>query len=260
MSLRHCLESYIALPSHKGKTRVVQTLMDTFPMEVLRSYYGPEMVVVPNDKTCLYAISGIYGSLISDFISTLPPNGVFIDIGANYGLFSLLAARRMPRGHVFSFEPNPNTFSIFLENIKLNDAKNLTPFKLAIGQEDKSLWLSHDPRHSGRSRVQKETSDIRIEKIGAEKMSDLLAGKIPGDATVTVKIDVEGYEMTVLQCLAKTLFFPLVRHLIVEIDEDYLLSYGTSGKDIYDLLESLGFTPRTGRGHSEHYDEIFSRG
>jgi len=58
-----------------------------------------------------------------------------IDIGANIGCFSLLAAQKVgPSGRVFAIEPDPETYKQLVANIKRNNAVNITPCRLAIGE------------------------------------------------------------------------------------------------------------------------------
>lgn len=57
----------------------------------------------------------------------LRPGDIFIDIGANIGYFSVLAARLVgPTGRVFAFEPVPPTVERLRHNIKINGVNNIT--------------------------------------------------------------------------------------------------------------------------------------
>jgi len=59
----------------------------------------------------------------------LKSKDTFIDIGANIGLFSLLAARFADtEGHVIAFEPTSTTYQRLQENIQLNGLKNIQAF------------------------------------------------------------------------------------------------------------------------------------
>lgn len=55
------------------------------------------------------------------FVARLRPGMTVVDVGANYGYFSLVAARGVGnQGRVYSFEPNPSTFEILKRNIEVN--------------------------------------------------------------------------------------------------------------------------------------------
>jgi len=72
---------------------------------------------------------------------------IVIDIGANVGLFSLYASKKIENkeGVVYAFEPSPEAYRRLLNNRHLNNAHNLKPFNLAIG--DNSGFLDFfEPR------------------------------------------------------------------------------------------------------------------
>lgn len=63
----------------------------------------------------------------------LRPGDIFVDIGANIGLFSLIAARCVGKnGHVYAFEPTAKIYQRLIENVNLNHFKNISYFQLAL--------------------------------------------------------------------------------------------------------------------------------
>ncbi len=78
-------------------------------------------------------------------VSRLSPGMTFVDIGANSGYYSLLAAQLVSRqGRVFSFEPYPLNVEILKTNIAANGVQNVTVEELAISSRtgEASLYLS----------------------------------------------------------------------------------------------------------------------
>ena len=68
---------------------------------------------------------------------------IFIDIGANIGLFSIAAAYKVGEsGKVFSFEPTYQTFNQLIENIDLNNLKNVFAFNYAVSDKDGELNIA----------------------------------------------------------------------------------------------------------------------
>lgn len=63
-------------------------------------------------------------------------NDVVVDIGANIGAFSVLAAIKTQNGSVFAYEPEENNYSKLLENINGNDLHNISPSKLIISDKN----------------------------------------------------------------------------------------------------------------------------
>jgi tRNA G37 N-methylase Trm5 len=68
------------------------------------------------------------------FLNTFLRQGdVFVDVGANIGLFSLVAARHVGQsGKVYAFEPTANIYDRLCENVQLNQFNNILCFQLAL--------------------------------------------------------------------------------------------------------------------------------
>ena len=72
----------------------------------------------------------------------LRPGDVFVDVGANIGLFTLIAAERVgPGGKVLAFEPTAKTFGRLVDNVQLNKLSNVECFKLALSDSQGHLQL-----------------------------------------------------------------------------------------------------------------------
>lgn len=54
-----------------------------------------------------------------------PPDGVFIDVGAHVGKYSIAFGKRLRRGLVVAIEPMPSNIKALIENIKLNKLDNV---------------------------------------------------------------------------------------------------------------------------------------
>lgn len=57
---------------------------------------------------------------------------VIADIGAGFGDFSILAAKKFPKAKIYAFEPDPVYFRLFKANISANKVKNIFPSDKAI--------------------------------------------------------------------------------------------------------------------------------
>jgi FkbM family methyltransferase len=66
----------------------------------------------------------------------LRPWDVFVDLGANEGYFSIVAAPLVPNGRVFAVEPQPALREVLLENVRSNVAGNLSVSSLAISDRN----------------------------------------------------------------------------------------------------------------------------
>jgi len=72
----------------------------------------------------------------------LKPGQTAVDVGANIGCLTVLAARLVgPEGRVVAFEPDPNNLTRLQRNIDLNPLKNVTVLPNAIGDRTASVDL-----------------------------------------------------------------------------------------------------------------------
>src|SRR5262249_7628131 len=77
----------------------------------------------------------------------------FVDVGANDGLYSLFAARRVGQsGQVGGFEPSRREFGRFMENIRLNGLTNVHARQVALGDTKGTASLSiAEDEHAGQN-------------------------------------------------------------------------------------------------------------
>ena len=132
----------------------------------------------------------------------------FLDVGANIGLMSLYASFLVgDKGKVYSFEPEPKIFSIFLQNISLNQRENIIPLNIALGgsKGQGNLYLNPDFGSGSTSLIKpKYNSSRNCIKTQIESMDEVISSyKISG--ITMIKIDTEGYEALVLKGAEKLL-------------------------------------------------------
>ena len=133
---------------------------------------------------------------------------VFIDIGANVGVFGIYAAATKSGVRVFSFEPQKATFATLLENIALNhqiDCHQAT--SIALSNHSNLHYLNYSGQVSGKSGSQIETTSPPkklSELVMTQSFDQLLdSGKLP--LPNLIKIDVDGLEYDILKGMKKTL-------------------------------------------------------
>ena len=180
---------------------------------------------------------------------------LFLDIGANLGLFSLLAARHPLCRKVLAFEPLPAIFASLSMNIERNRAGKVEPHCCAISDAGSHVYLSYDPKHSGMSKVvADEMGSVRAKAMNATRLTEVV-GKFEG--AILAKIDVEGSELTVFSILRQTGFYAAVDAIIIEISERNLTAHDKA--ELLDLLEAEGFAEVNRNGTAEHYDAYYRR-
>jgi FkbM family methyltransferase len=165
----------------------------------------------------------------------LQPGDTFVDVGANVGVLSLAAGRRVGSGGlVLSLEAHPRTYRYLIANIALNGMSWVRPHCLAAG-----------PR-SGRVRMTDLRSDDQnyllpspnLEGVSVEMAP--LDGVVPGDREVAMlKLDVEGFELPVLEgarsVLARTAC------IYFECWERHCRRFGYGASDLFAALQESGF-------------------
>ncbi len=162
----------------------------------------------------------------------LQPGDVFVDVGANVGLYSSVLARArhlFPADRFVAIEANPGTAG------RLRQSLAGTPVEiLNIGASDRAAELSFATGVT--SGVFKVTTEIdgKMAKIPCERLDAL---SLPAGALV-LKIDVEDHELPVLEGAAR--LFEAGRVKVV-----YLDGYGS--KAIPDFLRARGFELFDGR-------------
>ncbi len=158
-------------------------------------YYGLKMRLIPDRNITdqkLLLRSGLRDKAELNFIDRhVPAKGVFLDIGANIGYYSLSAAK-LGFGRIIAIEPNP----LLVPRIHFNASANnlderLRLFPVAVSDKPGELFL-HSPGDMGSGVVSTTSSEGDV----AVKVDTLV--NILNDAGVSrvdaFKIDVEGHE------------------------------------------------------------------
>jgi FkbM family methyltransferase len=159
------------------------------------------------------------------FTAELEPGGVVLDVGANIGLYSLLAARRVgPAGRVFAFEPDPRTRAFLEHNLRANHLTNVVviPKAASDSNERRVFFQSRSAAHSGLSAsgIEPIVGTTTVETV---RIDDVLNGLIVD----TAKLDVEGHEAAALRGMERTLARSPALRLFVEFYPAALRAAGT---------------------------------
>ena len=116
----------------------------------------------------------------------------FIDVGANVGIYTLLAASRGPGVRVTAIEPDSETFTRLGENVELNRFSNVGLISAAVGGAEGTAVFT----------VGRDTEN-RLARAGESQVATLpmtTLDRVAGaDRPALIKIDVEGSELSVLQ-------------------------------------------------------------
>lgn len=205
--------------------------------------------LVPGTKCVCYPISS-YGGLVvytklpdyfeqTFLLKNLKADSCFVDVGANIGVYSLLASSKITSGKIFAFEVSDAPLINLYENIALNklDGKVQVVERLVSDKngheqfiEESISEISHIGNTSERDKG-RICSSVKLDsflKINEVKKVDL------------VKIDVEGAEFKVLKGLRRFLQDGKVKFVLIEINKN-VSNYGSSPSEVFTFLNKFGY-------------------
>ena len=177
----------------------------------------------------------------------LRPGDVFVDVGANLGLYSIIASRTVgAAGAVFAFEPDPRTHERLLHNLRANDCQNTRPFRLALSNEDETRPMQistagFDAYNSFGTPVRGEGTFEQTE-VSCVSFDSFATREPLLQKARMMKVDVEGWETMVLHGARARLSAEDAPVLLVEFNDHAAKSTGHSCSDLYRWLTALGYS------------------
>jgi FkbM family methyltransferase len=124
--------------------------------------------------------------------------GVFIDVGANVGYYSLFAAKFGAK-KIISFEPNPVLCKRFKKNIELNKfEERINLFECALGDKRGNTRLNLNKNDIGSSSLLKDSISTNFINVEVFSLIEILETKDIKKIDA-LKIDVEGFEDKVMK-------------------------------------------------------------
>jgi FkbM family methyltransferase len=204
----------------------------------------------------IYLQGGFEPAALREYRRVVKPGSVALDIGANIGSHTLPLAQIVgPSGRVYSFEPTDYAFEKQQRNLSLNRdlSKRVKAIQaLLIGRHPRqkpqaipSSWpldgasgTELHPVHLGRFNT--------LEGAQVFRLDDWIAKEQPPKVDF-VKMDVDGYEIDVIEGAAET----LSRHtpiIMMEFAPHVFPERGRSFKELLDALLILGYRARTVEG------------
>ncbi len=170
-------------------------------------------------------------------------NDLFADVGANAGSYSVLAAKAIGC-HVVAVEPVDIALRALRANVVLNEIHDQVEIHECVVADQAGSVRFTTGLGAGNHVATENESAVASSDFPVRTLDSILAGRTP----ILIKLDVEGYELKVLQGAGHTLSSSVLQALIVEIngsDKRYQLQ----ATELVDLLKRYGFS-----GH--HYNPI----
>jgi FkbM family methyltransferase len=178
--------------------------------------------------------------------TVLKPGMVFLDGGANEGLYTLFAARAVgEQGLVIAVEPGRREFERLRANMKLNGCRNARHVQAALyGATGRGSLAIAEYGHEGQNTLGRKVANPNVATIGTEEVDLTTLDRLVKAERLSrldgVKLDLEGSEARALAGARRVIdeFRPLLQ---IELSEDALRLQDSSRAAIVDLLRSVGY-------------------
>ncbi len=165
---------------------------------------------------------------------------LFIDAGANIGSYSILASAEI--GAIsYSFEPVEHTYNQFQQNISVNNiTTKVNSYNLGLASKAGELFFSDEQDSSMNHVLDSNNLSTNSKRVEVSTLDSVLSNVSPS----LLKIDVEGFELEVLNGANETLNNNSLKAIIIELNGTGE-NYGYKDEDINQKLLSLGFESYT---------------
>ncbi|OYY77115.1 MAG: hypothetical protein B7Y43_11520 [Sphingomonas sp. 28-62-20] len=171
------------------------------------------------------------------------PETVLVDVGANFGYFTVLGANLIGNrstGRVFWFEPNPKLAALARRNLEINwSMAPVTFHEAAVADFCGSVTLHIPPGHGANASLSaSDAFDCEERVVQAVRLDDVLPAGVVVDL---LKVDVEGHEAGVLRGARELIARSPDLHLIMEWSQGQMRQASIDSAEIITMLD--GFTP-----------------
>ena len=231
------------LPPLKGRTRLTRAVLGR-PTGRAVVRFGPdlrfEVDLSDQEQRAVLFFPFELPALAPLLDAVLSPGDVFADVGANIGVYSCWAARRVGvNGEVHSFEPVEATHQVLRANVAAHGlTEQVSLVAAAVGDSNGEVTLYTVPGASGwASAGRGDLPGVVAESVPVITLDEYFEGRRPPRL---LKIDVEGFEPHVVSGMAKLLAGEQVPILALELSETLLQRSGSSGRELIESLRALG--------------------
>lgn len=174
---------------------------------------------------------------MSFLLHYLQENDLFFDIGANVGVYTVLASK-VKKANTICIEPLPSTYDKLLDNININRLQNVIAKNIGLSFEKSKLYFTTDRDTMNSVALD---SDVNKQEIMVDILDNLSEEY---DIPKIMKIDVEGYETNILLGAKKSLLDDKLEVIILELNGSGE-KFGFYDDDIHKSLLANGFVPYT---------------
>jgi FkbM family methyltransferase len=164
------------------------------------------------------------------------PGMCVVDVGANVGLYTGLFSRLVgPTGRVISVEPVDANFESLSRSVRRNGWANVEAHHCALAAESGAARMKCDPLNSGNNAIERIVDDTAA-GVTLKTVDEIVAGR----RVDFIKVDVQGWEASVLRGGRRTLRENRPLKLFLEIWPAGLRAAGSSAREIFEFVREAG--------------------
>lgn len=243
MNLRNILVSILDHPLNQHQKW--RALWRFFSWQILSRAFGKKLTYQYLSKSRLIAKRGLRGSTANYYLGlhefedmafllhALKKTDLFVDVGANIGSYSILAANEIG-AVVHAFEPDERAFNHLSKHVELNQCEEqIHLHQLALSDHEGRVGFSQTDDLNNHLLTEVFSAGIEIECRTFDQVVQI-------DRPTICKIDVEGFETLVIKGMSMALSNPMTVGLIVEYQK-LGQQYGFDEADLHDHILSFGF-------------------
>jgi len=178
------------------------------------SNYGIWLKENSKDRTYRLGLLG-YRNQLEKFLREVSQETIFVDVGANQGVFTLIASRNLNFVSIHAFEPNPIVYEILKENVYRCNSKMIHLHNKAISKKEGLVGFEFKEDHSGGGKLT-ENKDFLVQAVDHNYLDEILEN---ATQPLFFKIDVEGAESEVLNQISLMKKFLQVKFVFIELND-----------------------------------------
>jgi FkbM family methyltransferase len=186
------------------------------------------------------AFTGFYEHELSQRVADhRTEGGLMIDVGANYGYFSLLWAAGSAENRVLAFEASPRNGAALEQNISRNAmGSQIEVRRVGAGKEAGTLAFALGPEEQTGWGGFSSAGDNQVVEVPVVTLDSVIPG---GEAITLLKIDVEGADTWVLYGARQLLLEKRVQHIYFEQNKTRMAALGIRENEAADFLRECGY-------------------